>query len=272
MSLSKSSVRSHVRQLLSSHYSSPSCVSPLSESVHVSEKIFSSSLWLSSSSLAIFLPVKQRQRDTDKPTPVPYEFITAPLIDRAFKEGKRVFVPRVPPSKSVCSVLSSSSSSSSPLPSLPLPRMKLLEIFSHENIHDWPLGPYGCIQPPLTVSSSSSSSHRDELLSLPSLTLFFIPALAFDPVALYRLGHGAGYYDEYLNYLIKLREMNGEKRPLLIGLSLEKQLVEGLPHDQTDVPLDIILHWKSETALDTRKKHFNEQITDQKEIHENKSE
>lgn len=62
--------------------------------------------------------------------------------------------------------------------------------------------------------------------------LVLVPGLAFDTGG-YRLGRGRGFYDRFL----------GRSRGALfaLGLCFEEQLVEAVPHDERDIPMDAIL-------------------------------
>ena len=61
--------------------------------------------------------------------------------------------------------------------------------------------------------------------------LVLVPGLAFDHAG-FRLGYGGGYYDRFLK---------AETRHQTIGLAYEIQLVEAVPHEEWDQPLDRIL-------------------------------
>lgn len=71
------------------------------------------------------------------------------------------------------------------------------------------------------------------LLSTP-LDGVLIPALALDRAG-YRLGYGQGYYDRWLNSLPE------SQRPLTIGVTWSPCIVDTLPHDDWDIPLDWLL-------------------------------
>lgn len=72
----------------------------------------------------------------------------------------------------------------------------------------------------------------------PRLDVMLVPGVAFDPVRGTRLGHGAGYYDDFFHrYQL---QHNGEK-PLLVGLSLVEQLVGPIPMDSHDWFMDCIV-------------------------------
>jgi len=59
-----------------------------------------------------------------------------------------------------------------------------------------------------------------------------IPGVCFDRRG-YRLGFGGGYYD-------RLLATEGMKRPLLLGIGYSFQLVESLPVQPWDMPVDIV--------------------------------
>lgn len=63
-------------------------------------------------------------------------------------------------------------------------------------------------------------------------TLMLVPGFAFDPT-LNRLGYGGGYYDKY---------MAENPAPIRAGLGFHVQYTTShLPHDEYDVPLDILI-------------------------------
>ena len=74
--------------------------------------------------------------------------------------------------------------------------------------------------------------HTDQVLSLDALELVVLPGLAFDPAG-HRLGRGAGHYD---------RALAGLLRPKTIGLAYDFQMIDCVPADPWDVPVDAIVH------------------------------
>lgn len=72
----------------------------------------------------------------------------------------------------------------------------------------------------------------------PRLDVMLVPGVAFCARDGARLGHGAGYYDDYF----KRYELQhqGEK-PLLIGLALKEQLLGQLPQEPHDVVMDCVV-------------------------------
>jgi len=68
------------------------------------------------------------------------------------------------------------------------------------------------------------------------LDVVLIPLLAFDRSG-YRLGYGKGFYDRFLHRL----SLEGF-RPLRIGLAFSMQMIDTVPHDSWDEPLDGVVH------------------------------
>ena len=87
------------------------------------------------------------------------------------------------------------------------------------------LGPghFGLIEPKLS---------RTVPVSDLCLEVILIPALAFDRQG-FRLGYGGGYYDRFLARL--------SNHPLLIGLAHDFQVVDLLPREPWDQPIDMIV-------------------------------
>ena len=61
--------------------------------------------------------------------------------------------------------------------------------------------------------------------------LNLVPGLAFDKNG-YRVGYGAGYYDRFMT---DLRDDN-----INIGIAFSFQLIDNVPKDQYDIPVDLI--------------------------------
>jgi 5-formyltetrahydrofolate cyclo-ligase len=76
-----------------------------------------------------------------------------------------------------------------------------------------------------------------------NLDLIFIPLIAVDKTGT-RLGSGGGYYD---TTLAEIRNIpSGNKKPILCGVGFSYQLVDSLPKDSWDIPLD---YFVSENGL-----------------------
>lgn len=62
--------------------------------------------------------------------------------------------------------------------------------------------------------------------------LIIVPGLAFTKSG-YRIGYGGGYYDRFLPTL--------EQKPATIALALDFQIIDSLPFDDFDIPVDMIV-------------------------------
>jgi 5-formyltetrahydrofolate cyclo-ligase len=69
-----------------------------------------------------------------------------------------------------------------------------------------------------------------------NLDVILIPLLAFDRRG-YRIGYGKGYYDRFLHRLYSLGI-----RPSRIGLAFSLQMIDEVPSDPWDEPLDGAVH------------------------------
>lgn len=83
-------------------------------------------------------------------------------------------------------------------------------------------GPRGVMQP------------APELPGVPlsEIDFMLVPGLGFDR-AKYRLGLGAGYYDKTL--------AGQARRPYCVGVGFDFQLIDAIPADPWDVPLDTVI-------------------------------
>lgn len=81
-------------------------------------------------------------------------------------------------------------------------------------------GPFGIPQP---------KAERRKRILPDKIDLWIIPGVSFDIMG-GRLGYGSGYYDRALV----------QTRASIIALAFEIQLVEALPLDQNDIPVDYI--------------------------------
>ncbi len=71
---------------------------------------------------------------------------------------------------------------------------------------------------------------KGETVSPEKIDIIVVPGVAFDKQG-YRLGYGKGFYDRFLSNI----------NPLKVGLAYDFQILENLPKEQHDVPLDIII-------------------------------
>jgi len=77
----------------------------------------------------------------------------------------------------------------------------------------------------------------DVFTNYQDIDVAIIPGMAFDKNG-NRLGRGKGYYDRFLS---KVKQSSG-KFPYLIGVCFPFQLVEQIPHDDNDIPVDKVMY------------------------------
>jgi 5-formyltetrahydrofolate cyclo-ligase len=137
---------------------------------------------------------------------LPGEIPTGPLIQAAWTSGRRVLLPRV---------------------------IAEGALSFHEHVKDAPLesGTFGVAEPSATAAEAS----------LTEADLVFVPGLAFDGRG-GRLGRGAGYYDRAIAEALAgntPRRRAGESAT--IGLAFALQIVDAVPMEPHDVPLDAVV-------------------------------
>lgn len=71
-----------------------------------------------------------------------------------------------------------------------------------------------------------------EKINIEDIDLILVPAVAFDQHC-NRIGFGAGYYDRFL--------CNKPKHTPAIGIAYDYQIIDKIPTDEYDVPLDFII-------------------------------
>jgi 5-formyltetrahydrofolate cyclo-ligase len=110
-----------------------------------------------------------------------------------------------------------------------LPRMVSLR-HDRMRFHDWTgkarQGPFRIMEP----LGGQPRGARE-------LDVVFMPVVGFDALG-NRIGMGRGFYDRHFAHRLRLSHW---RRPLLVGLAYDAQLVAALPHALHDVPLDAIV-------------------------------
>lgn len=126
------------------------------------------------------------------------ELDTTPVIEKAWKDGKRVAVP-------VCD------------------RGKLV-FYEIDTLEGMRAGSRGVLEPDPAVCTPLKEEDFEGSICL-------VPGLVFDADG-YRIGYGAGYYDNFL------ADYPGLKVGLVRALRISSN---PLPHDDHDVPMDVIV-------------------------------
>jgi len=143
------------------------------------------------------------------------EVATYDIIQEAFMQQKRVFVPKILGKKSH--------------------DMFMFEVSSFAVLNSFDRNRWGIPEPGLEAVSNSPDGTYQGLIDL-----VLVPGVAFDPMCA-RLGHGKGYYDSFIDRVNKHNEDQGKPRPYLLGLALDEQIVEAVPLEAHDNKLDAVI-------------------------------
>ena len=147
--------------------------------------------------------------------PMSKELQTYEILENAFSNGKRVFVPKVTGSK---------------------PNdMIMIELDSIIQLNSFSRSKWGIPEPPIEMVKESDCD------ILKDIDLVLLPGVAYDKNC-NRLGHGKGYYDCFLERLQKSKIDNSLSKAILVGLSLNEQLIDTkIPMESHDTPLDYVI-------------------------------
>lgn len=143
---------------------------------------------------------------------MPQEVQTLKMIEQCFKLQKNVYLPR-------CIPIQQHGRKKNHLDMLKVPNFQqVLEL--------QPLGPYKLLEP----------DSGEDVMDTGDLDVVIVPGVAFTD-QMTRLGHGVGFYDEFLTAYTK----KFNKTPYLIGLALNEQIVHQIPTEPHDWKLDYVV-------------------------------
>lgn len=161
----------------------------LEKSSLISEMLFELNDYYVSENLLIYASMKS-------------EAITDGIIDRALKDGKKVFCPKC------------------------MNRQEgIMEFIQIKSILDLKEGYMGIREPQILDDSIIFDGPIEK-------TLVVVPGVAFDKRG-NRIGYKGGYYDRFLSKFSGIRS---------VALAFSEQLVDYIPSDVHDIPVDIILN------------------------------
>lgn len=140
------------------------------------------------------------------------EINTQEIIENCFNMGKQVFLP-----KCIYESLNGRKSN----------HLQMLKVDTLSQIHNLkPQGKFKLLEP----------TGGEDIMKSGHLDVIIIPGVAFTKNRI-RLGHGAGFYDEFLTHYYN----TFNQKPYLIGLGLSQQLVHQIPTEDHDWVLDCLL-------------------------------
>ena len=155
------------------------------------------------------------------------EVQTDQITQLLFAQGCRVCVPRVLEGR----------------------EMGMLLVNSWAEVEAFPKNQWGIPEPPIPSAggesgsaSASDGSAAPKFVNLEQIKAVIVPGLAFDSSCA-RMGRGKGYYDTFFERMRSARLAAGASPalPLLVGLSFNEQLIDGVPTEAHDVVLNAIV-------------------------------
>ncbi len=165
-----------------------------SQALH--RNIYENAVWKNARSVGLYMAL-------------PQEVPTKALVERAWQEGKRVYLP-------LCHKKQRG-------------EMDFIACLGQE---DLALGAYAIMEPTEEAAARFGAKlvlEADEN----QLDILFVPGVAFDKQG-HRIGFGGGYYDRFLQRLL-LGECKANTR--CIGMALAWQVLEKVPYDTWDIPM-----------------------------------
>lgn len=130
------------------------------------------------------------------------EIDTKKIINKSLDEGKRIFIPRTEY------------------------KAKLMDAVEIRSLYDLKEEKHGILEP----------SIDKEAIDPNELDLIVVPGVAFDKSG-GRMGYGGGYYDRYFKKISYENSVKIKK----VALAYCLQILEKVPMDKFDVPIDYIL-------------------------------
>eukprot|EP00111_Clytia_hemisphaerica_P003683 TCONS_00010542-protein len=182
----------------------------INQSKTIFEKLTSTEVFKKSRTLSLYLSMSSEVHTND-------------ILMHCFDTGKKCYIPHYTEDYMKMVFIKDKAD----YDSLPLTAWNIKQPADYDSL---PLTAWNIKQP------ADDDDQRLDIMDKGNLDLIIVPGLGFTRSGL-RLGRGKGYYD---NYFRKYEEKFGQK-PYLIGLAYSCQMVEDLPADQFDIPLDQVL-------------------------------
>lgn len=115
--------------------------------------------------------------------------------------------------------------------------MHMLRVYDTQELESGlTVNKWGIAEPTLQLPDGTLRENAMDV----GLDLIVLPGVAFDRHGA-RLGQGRGYYDRYLAQCAARAQAQGRAPPHTIALALREQLLETVPRDAHDRPVDVIV-------------------------------
>lgn len=165
------------------------------------------------------------------------EVKTEPLLESLFREGKTVYLPRCTTTRvSKQKILRGNHPQADDQQAGHHAHLTFYAMSSIEQVRALkPQGKYQLREP---------QAVDPEPLPPQELEVILMPGVAFSKKNGARMGHGAGYYDDYITRHLHYTG----KKPLLVGLALKEQLVDDVPVEEHDYTVDCLVSGDGEVT------------------------
>jgi len=182
------------------------------QSSAVTDKILAHKDYINAKRLSIYISMPTAELRTDE------------LVKQALRDNKQVFIPYTRPILTKAQRVGLSIEQIRKHDEMEMLRLRDLADFDGLIPNSWGIREF----PPDSLPTRENALDPD---TAQSLDLILMPGLAFDH-QLNRLGHGKGYYDEYLSRCAAFSQRHGLDRPRTIALALDEQIISEEEHGQ----------------------------------------
>ena len=149
-----------------------------------------------------------------------HEIETEEIIAAAFRDNKRVFLPRIVDINESKALFPGHRK-----------ELEMIEVAAGELATLKPFGPYKLREPALGGTTAVEAGGLDAII---------VPGLGFTKTC-HRLGHGKGFYDTYIAKHIAWGAAQGRPAPFLIGIGATEQFIDMIPTEGHDYVLDAVV-------------------------------
>lgn len=190
--------KQQLRKVIKTKLSKISSKDVQSQSINVTSRLLQLPQFINASSVAVYMSMAQEVQTID-------------IIKQCFDQGKKVYLPK-------CNAFATSTRKKH--------HLLMLQLKSFEEVLNLqPQGKYKLLEP----------TQGKDILEEGDLDLIVVPGVAFSEDGS-RIGHGAGYYDEFLNVYTKTYA-----KPYLVGIGLKEQLVGEITLEDHDWKVDVVI-------------------------------